>query len=270
MKVFFTTILAIACALIILIGHAHWKNKTSLSTVEKNHVSIPIVKTSNNTSQPAKQANLSEETNTLLTYTKNWPTESQSAFKQALADKRPFKILLLGSNDLGQSPDGWSYIAKDKLINTFGAKYLDVGISEFNFTSTAFVLSNKQADISKGNWDLILFEPFTFNDNGLVKEADSLQNITRIMADIKRTSPKTVFILQPPHPIYNGKYLPIQVNALKQYAQSHNIAYLDHWTAWPNSSNLQLKGDLTADQSAPNSNGHRIWSDFILKFFISK
>jgi lysophospholipase L1-like esterase len=267
MKAFFTTILAIACAIIIILGHSYWKNKTTLAANEAGTVA-PVEKVGNNTQ--AQPTATKEDNSNLTAYTKNWPTESQSAFQQALKENRPFKILLLGSNDLGQSPDGWAYITKDKLINTFGSNHLDVGISEFNVTSTAFVLSNKQADIAKGNWDLILFEPFTFNDNGLVKEADSLQNLTKIMADIKSTSPKTIFILQPPHPIYNGKYLPIQVNALKQYAQSRNIAYLDHWTAWPNSSNIQLKNDLTADQSAPNSNGHRIWSDFVIKYLLGQ
>jgi hypothetical protein len=267
MKAFFTTILAIACVIIIILGHSYWKNKTTLPANDASTVA-PVEKVNNNSqAQPTAPK---EDTSNLVAYTKNWPAESQSSFKQALTDNRQFKILLLGSNDLGQSPNGWAYMVKDKLINTFGAKNLDVGISEFNVTSTQFVQDNKQTDIAKGNWDLILFEPFTFNDNGLVKEADSLQNITKIMAEIKSTSPKTVFILQPPHPIYNGKYLPVQVSALKQYSQSHNIAYLDHWAAWPNSSNIQLKADLTADQSAPNSNGHHIWSDFVIKYLLGQ
>lgn len=269
MKAFFTTILAIMCVFTILIGHAYWKNKTTEHADELTKAST-IEKTSSNTPQPANTTAPADDTNNLLTYTKNWPAASQDTFKQARTDKRPFKILLLGGTDLGKSPDGWAYITKDKLTGTFGAKNVDVEISEFDNTSTKFVQTTQQLEIAKGHWDLILFEPFTLNDNGLVKVEDSLRNLTTILTDFKKISPNTVFILQPPHPLYKATYFPIQVNALKKYAQDNNIPFLDHWTAWPNPSTIQIKDYLSSDQMFPNQNGYKVWSDFVLKYFISQ
>jgi hypothetical protein len=217
-----------------------------------------------------QSTSVSVDTNNLLIYTKNWPPESQKAFKKSISDHHPFKILFLGSESLGKDPDGWAYLTKQKLAETFGSNNLEIGINEYSQTSQNFVKENKQLEISQSNWDLILFEPFTLNDNGIVKTEDSLKNITTIIEDIKSKSPKTVFILQPPQPLYKATFYPIQVNELKKYAQSHGIVYLDHWTAWPNPSTEEIKNDLTGEHSLPNQNGNRIWSDFVLNYFVSK
>lgn len=60
----------------------------------------------------------------------------------------------------------------------------------------------------------------------------------------------------------------MQTAKLKQYATQNQIAYLDHWTAWPDTNNVQLKNDLLADQSAPNEKGNQIWSQYLIHYFI--
>jgi hypothetical protein len=262
MKAFFTALIAVCCIAFLIFGNAYWKSKTVI-TLDKE-------KTSSQTADFAVDEQEDGTADTLISYTKNWPSKSQEAFKQALSEKRAFKILLLGSLSLGKESDGWAYIVKNNLEKAFGKKYMNVDVKEYEITSTDFVKENKQTELFEGNWDLILFEPFTLKDNGLVKIPDSLDNITKIMADVKSHSSQTNFILQPPHPIYNAKFYPIQVEELKKYCQTNSIPYLDHWSAWPDPNRMDLLSDLTKDQSAPNVRGHQIWSDYITNYLISK
>ena len=63
---------------------------------------------------------------------------------------------------------------------------------------------------------------------------------------------------------------PTQVDALKKYAEQQQITYLDHWSAWPNSSDPKLMDYLTAKRDAPSQKGIKIWSNYIVKFLLGK
>jgi hypothetical protein len=88
------------------------------------------------------------------------------------------------------------------------------------------------------------------------------------MDDIKTESPATTFILQPSYPFYLPNYYSIQVEALKEYAAVNNIAYLDHWTAWPATDNPQISD--YGNQSGPNVEGLNVWAKFIVEYFVNK
>ena len=76
--------------------------------------------------------------------------------------------------------------------------------------------------------------------------------------------------LQPANPLFQAKYYPLQVEALKNYADRNNITYLNHWDAWPDTQSEEIKKFLIGEPSTPNETGHKLWADFLVDYFISE
>lgn len=261
MKAFFTTLLAIICMGVLLWGNIYWTKKTTVSG-ESNET--PIVsetrKVEEKTAKPS---------DSLLEFTKNWPEQSVASFKKALKEERPFKVLLIGSSALGDEQAGWAVQTKEQLVTAYGQEHMNVEIQVFDQTSREFTNEGGAEKVANAQADMVLFEPFTLMDNGEVAIEDSLNNIQLVMDDTLEANPETVFILMPPHPIYNATFYPKQVEALKEYASQNSVAYLDHWEAWPDYSSEEVKGYISADNSQPNEKGHELWSKYVTEYLIS-
>ncbi|WP_423408392.1 SGNH/GDSL hydrolase family protein [Heyndrickxia sp. MSNUG] len=266
MKAFFTTLLAIVCMGVLLWGNIHWTQKTTV-TAKKNE--SPVV-TETEKNKEVKKEDTEAPSNSLVEFTKNWPIQGVEGFQKSLEDKRPYKILMIGSKALGEEQSGWAALTKEKLLETYDEKYMNVDIQVFDETSRDFVNNDGAETIIDGQADMVLFEPFTLMDNGEVSIEDSLNNIQTVMDETLEANPETVFILMPPHPIYNATFYPKQVEALKGYAEDNKIAYLDHWEAWPDFKTEEVKEYITSDNSQPNEQGHELWSKFMTGYLISK
>lgn len=264
MKAFLTTMLAVLCTVVLIWGNFHWNKQITISsgqTIER----IPNIKAKSKEEMDDK-----EKSKDLIDFTKNWPLESSTAFKKAIEEEKQYKILLVGSSALGENKSGWSDSFRTGLLSTYGDLNLSVEIKEYTETTMDFINNSRQEEIVESNADMILFEPFILTDNGSVKIEDSLQFIKQIMDDVKDEKPETVFVLQPPNPIYSPKYYATQVNELKTFTEENDIPYLDHWSAWPDPSNEDIKNYLEEESKLPNELGHKVWSDFLLNYFISK
>lgn len=205
----------------------------------------------------------------LLPLTKNWPTPSVERFKLALEQKQPFTILIGGSTVLG-GETGWAAQTKVHLLDAFGAENLNVEIREYDITSDTFVAENKHVELADLHADLILFEPFILKNNGAIGIDTTLANLTTTLEAIKQASPNSSVILQPANPIYKAKNYPTQIASLKQYAEENQIPFLDHWGIWPDPNSDEILGFLSSDQSLPNEQGHKVWSEFLNAYLISK
>ena len=260
MKTFLSVLLAIACLAILIIGNLHWNEKTTIS---------PNDTTAQDSGKDAVIKNMeSASIDALLPYTKNWPAESVATFKASVQNEKPFKIAFLGSNAQGEGKDSWPQMVQSSLTKTFGDT-ISVSAFSYDVTSAEFVEQDMQADLVKEQPDLVIFEPFTLKDNGEVEINESLDNVSSVMNSIKSENPKTVFILQPPHPLYNATFYPIQVESLKDYAQAEGIVYLDHWEAWPDYSTEEIQEYLNKDQSEPSAKGHEVWARFVTDYLIA-
>jgi hypothetical protein len=206
----------------------------------------------------------------LLELTKNWPAVSVDKFKQTISENKVFKILFVGSTAIGSESEGTFPLVKDRMIETFGDKNIQIKIKTFNSTSAELINNHKQAEIAAEDADLIIFEPFILMNNGAVLMNDTLENTTKIMDDIKAKNPETAFILQPSYPLYKAKIYPKQVDELKKFAEENHITYLNHWSAWPDPNSKEFKDYILTDQSAPSEKGNEVWSESILQFLISK
>lgn len=117
---------------------------------------------------------------------------------------------------------------------------------------------------------MILLEPFILKDNGKVGNDLAAENYSEILNAIVAAKEDAVVILQPANPLSKAIFYPQQVEALKAYAVTNGLPYLDHWKAWPETEN-ERRGLLdTGDPSYPNERGHQLWAEYLIDFFISK
>jgi hypothetical protein len=266
MKNFLTVLLGIICVTVLVLGHSYWNNKIEASVKKTTYPSNNQKATTKVLDQKASTKSIDQD---LIALTSNWPQATVIRFKQAMEGKKAFKILFVGSSAIGSDTEGTYPTVKEKLINTYGKKNIQVGLKTFDETSTQFVNNGTQEKIAAEKADLIVLEPFILLDNGAVTIEDSIQNLTTLMASIMVKNPETTFILQPSYPLYNAKIYPQQVEELKNYAKKNQITYLDHWSKWPDYNTEAFKDYLLPDQSAPNDKGSKVWSDYLIHFFIN-
>ncbi|MBT2658635.1 SGNH/GDSL hydrolase family protein [Bacillus sp. ISL-18] len=263
MRKFLTILLGIACIGVIIVGHSTWNKKIAEAS---NHVSIS---SSNHAGEISKPASTSTQED-LLAYTANWPSQAIEAFKKALKEKRAYKVLFVGSPAIGSNTSGSFPIIKEKLIETFGKENIQAELKTFDSSSTQFISDHHTAEIAAKKADLIVLEPFILLNNGVVLPDQTLNDVTMIMDDIKAKNPDTTFILQPSYPLYQAKIYPSQVAILKKFAEKNKIAYLDHWSAWPDSNTDGFKEYLQQDMSAPSEKGYQVWSNYLIKYFTNQ
>lgn len=137
-------------------------------------------------------------------------------------------------------------------------------------TSQEFIDENKQEELAQEKADLILFEPFVLNDKGHVVIETALEYLDSIIDDVKEDNPNTTFILQPPQPVYDPGFYSVLVGALEKFAEDNEITYLNHWSAWPETSSPEIQDYLVTGPSGPNEKGHDLWAGFLADYFISE
>ncbi|MBT2718153.1 SGNH/GDSL hydrolase family protein [Bacillus sp. ISL-57] len=259
MKVFLPTFIILACVVSLVIGNIHWNDKISDASVSQTEPKSMKGETSK--SRPDNEE--------LVKYIGNWPKESKELYKKRLAEGKPFKILMVGSNSLGNEEYNLPDDIADQLKDIYGDTVQVDGLL-YDLMSSQFVLQNKQKDLIEAKADLILFEPFTLKDNGNVSIEDSLDNITTIIEGVTAANKETQFILQPPNPLYNATYYPNQVKELERYANDKDIPYLNHWSNWPDQASDKMKDVLNEQRELPNEKGYKIWSLYLEEFFIKQ
>ncbi|MCM3586965.1 SGNH/GDSL hydrolase family protein [Mesobacillus maritimus] len=264
MKRFLVLLLALICVGTLIYGSLHWKEKTSVSA-EKADTQEQTKEEPEQQETPAKV-----DTEKLLKLTENWPKAAREHYKMALEEGRPFTILLAGSNALGTDDEGWSIQLKHSLEEAYGDT-IEVEVKSYELTSSEFMSEEKLDELVSLQPDLTLLEPFTLMDNGLVMISNSHQNIEAIRSGLSEANPEHVMLLQPPNPLYNANYYPVQVDALKQFAEEEEIPYLNHWTAWPDPESKEIEDYLVEQDGTtlPNEKGHQVWYEYLLDYFIA-
>lgn len=262
MKAIFTSLLAVLCVFILILGNLHWNDKTT-NAVNKN-TDNPVKEAE----EPAaeKLTGLSREQ--VLSLADNWPEQSKEMLGNSYDEDRPFKILAVGSEVLGMEHSQWGKTIEEKVHGSY-EDMVSFSVKGFPKTSSEFIQENLAAEINSEKPDMVILEPFTLNDNGKVVIEESLENVGSIIEKVKQDNPSAVFILQPPYPLYDAKFYPVQVDALKQYTEEQEVTYLDHWTVWPDYRTEEIKDYLVEDLSEPNSEGYKLWAGFVGDYLVS-
>ncbi|MFC5734305.1 SGNH/GDSL hydrolase family protein [Cytobacillus gottheilii] len=264
MKNFLLTMLAVGCAVVLFLGNMHWKEETA--------VSVEDVESSNGGAQAAESgAPVEQETKSnadaeaILELAKNWPEDARLRLEERIAEGVSYKIAFVGSNAL----DSWAPLSKAAIEEAYGEEVVSVTLQGFDGTTADYTNENKAAELADLNADLVLLEPFTLADNGVIRIEDSLLHISNWIDAVQAENSDTVFMLQPSQPIHLAGYYLTQLDALEQFANEREIVYMDHWTAWPGTQEDALLGYLT-DENLPNEEGARVWSEFVNGVFVGE
>ena len=122
-------------------------------------------------------------------------------------------------------------------------------------------------DIMKEKPDVLLFEPFLLNDNGVVGITNTLDNLDVIMSHITEADKDLVTILQPSQPIYNATNYPKEAEALGEFAKTNGYEYVNHWSAWPDYKSEKILDYLVEKQRVPTAKGNKAWSSYLEEYF---
>lgn len=259
MRAFFTTLIGLVCLVLLILGNLHWQKKIEV--------------TGTHSSQQATDSEEGSEAfaqiDPVLDYTTNWSEQEKMNFQTALSENRPYQILIVGSEQMGDGESSWPALFQNEMVATYGENIISIESRTYTETTAEFVESGKQADFITNQSDLIIWEPFILSDNAVVPIEDTLENISSVIHEVKESSPNTTFVLQPPNPLYQPKLYKTQVEELKAFAEAQQIPYLDHWTSWPDPMSEQIREYLN-EYNQPNEEGHRTWADFLLGRFISQ
>ncbi|WP_071460931.1 SGNH/GDSL hydrolase family protein [Bacillus massilinigeriensis] len=256
MKKLSIVLLFIICISTLILGTMEWKQKTNSS-------SIPAA-----SKKVGSKAVSTIDSDALVNYAANWPQPALDGFSKSLKTKKPFVILLAGSPALGKE-EGWASSVSKNLKETYESAVV-VETREYDMTSSEFLSQNKADELASLKPDMTILEPLTLKDNGIVRIEESHSNIDAIREKLQEANPGSTLILQPPNPLFDASYYPFQVEALKKYATENNIPYIDHWAAWPEMKNEELKEYIEEDGSLPSSEGHKLWAQYLTDYLISK
>ena len=252
MKYFFTAVWAIICIGVLVYGQNYWNEQTAAVKAVKP---VPL-------EEPAADA---VDYDKYIRLAENWPEAAKAQFKQRLEEQKPYKILFVGSTAL---EGDWETLVTKGLTSAYSKEHITSAVYTYDDTSRAFVNENWPQEIATEKADLILLEPFILNDNGVVGINDTLENLSKVIEEVKAVNPETTFILQPSYPLYQARVYPKQVEALRAYADENGLAYLDHWTAWPDPNSPEINNYL--QDNGPNEQGYQLWTDYIIDYLVNK
>jgi hypothetical protein len=267
MKNLFLLLLAILTVVFLILGYMYWQDRTDISTKKIDDSPINVKQS------VQEEKKMDTETDTASTFekrTRYWPEIARNQFLQAVESSVTYKIAIVGSPALGTDSNGWSVQLQNEISDAYG-DHIDVKLFESDTTSIEFINSPMAEDVTNYQPDLVLFEPFTLNDNTVgVAPEDTAYSVNAFLTDLQAANEGVTLILQPGHPLYEAVYYPQQVDKLKAFAEENGLTYLDHWTEWPESDNEALQEYLTESQDVPSEKGHKLWADYLMDYFISE
>jgi hypothetical protein len=254
-----TLLLLVASVGFLIFGRIHWQHKVHES------IQQALAESEN----PMQAEGTGNQYDRRINYISHLPPDVQDKIKQAIHTAQPVRLVIAGSEATSASQEAWPNLLKKQLEAAYGPQVFSVTVKEYKgMTTKTAISSNIDQDIIALKPDILLFEPFILNNNGVFDIADTLADVTTILKRIQSSLPNITIMLQPPNPVYNAKYYPLQVEELKKFAEQNGYIYLDHWSQWPDYRSADIQNYL--DNGLPNQEGHRLWADFLIDYFIAK
>jgi len=182
----------VLCIASIIVGHFYWKQKISKPTAASVESSAENIKEDN-----------SKQNDTREDYAKNLPEDVQKKIKTALKEEKQLNFVIWGSESVPSDQNGWPEKLKKELLSAYGDELFNISIVSDAEETTHSVLNKKlYKKIADKKPDILLFEPFILNDNGVVGIDNTLSNITDILRKIQEANPDVSIMLQPAHPLW--------------------------------------------------------------------
>ena len=265
-------IVFLGCIVLLITSYSIWKSK------------IEMTKGDTTTSQTEQRSIIEEEPEkTELETPLAASTISRETIEQAIvnADEpvqelvlnrfdagEQVQMLVVGSTAMDDGSPGYAKLLTDELANTYGS-FLETNIASFDGTSKDFIEEKMDGIDWTKTYDLVLYEPFTLNNNGKVKIEDEHKHIQVLEEKMLVEVSDAVLVLQPPYPIYEAAFYLVQIEALEKYAKTKAYPFINHWSSWPSTSDENLTTFLTEDNS-PNEEGAKLWASSLITYFTAK
>ena len=273
-KTLFAYIVLIGCIILLVGSYMQWKGNIK-SVGGQSPIPISSNPAGENDESKGKDDKVDESVNPeqdierLLALTANADELVKEVFKSRLESGEQIDFLITGSTAMDDGNPGYAERLQAALKESYGDS-INVAIAKIDGTSEEFIDEQMEEEIdwSKG-YDIVLFEPFTLNNNGIVTIEDEHAHINLFRKLLKEQVEDAVVVLQPPYPIYDATYYPTQVEALQAFANSEGIPYVNHWDAWPDADSVELL-DYLEDKKVPNSDGAEVWANALIDYFIKE
>jgi len=252
MKVFVNIFAAVVLIVTIVAGKMYWDHQTSAEASSKS--------TSSSSASKVASGNWED-------YAENLPKSVKEKLKKAEASGKPMKLLIVGSQATSTDEKAWPKTLEETLNHTYGS-LIETSVLEYKDETTLdFVRNQDYKDIIKEKPDVLLFEPFLLNDNGVVGITNTLDNLAVIMSHITEADKDLVTILQPSQPIYNATNYPKEAEALGEFAKNNGYEYVNHWSAWPDYKSEKILDYLVEKQRVPTAKGNKAWASYLEEYF---
>ncbi len=255
MKIWINILAVIVFIAALSAGKVYWNNKVSEQSV----------------SRPTKVEASGDASNMKITWkehAQNLPESIQTKIQKAQQTKTPLKLVIVGSAPQEEVKATWAELLKEKIEDTYGSSLIKVDVREYkDMTTLQFIKSDKYKEIAEASPDVLLFEPFLLNDNGVVGIENTLDNIDIILTYLKRQNEQLVTILQPSAPVYKANNYPSDAKALEEFAKENDYEYINHWKAWPDYQSEKISAYLTQEPGQPNDKGEQLWAQHLEQYF---
>ncbi|SEI92751.1 hypothetical protein SAMN04488127_0812 [Bhargavaea ginsengi] len=174
------------------------------------------------------------------------------------------RMVVIGSADIQGVADRLANAVHD----AYGG-FLSVDAFAYDGTSTEFVTDGMQHLAWTNEYDIVVYEPFTLNNNGVVTIEDEQQHLLQVEERAMEAVPDVAFLVTPPQPIRNAGYYQTQIDNLKTFTEQQNMPYIDHWTKWPVRTSEEINNYLDASDR-PTDQGLDLWASALIEYFVAK
>ncbi|QFT90685.1 hypothetical protein FIU87_18735 [Bacillus sp. THAF10] len=188
------------------------------------------------------------------------------------AAKLPVKLLIISSSSNKTDKEKkltWPLQLQSELEKEYGESFFYVEVLDIKNSSTAYLVENKfQKQIISKSPDIIIMEAPLLNDHGFIKLEDSFKNISKIVMDVQKDLKDSHLIIQPSNPANGSEDYAQSVEELEALAAELRVEYLNHWEAWPDMDDPELRKYL--DNMYPNAMGQELWASYFIGYFTGK
>lgn len=255
-------LLALLCLGLLVFSYLSWQEKIDSAA---NAAPADAPKVADSTSSQKKDNLTAQQitpTADIEALAGNMDEEVRKRFLDQISEGTSIHLLIAGSDALEAGNPGYAERLESELLAAYG-DLIEVSTETIDSTSEALA----SVDLS-AQYDLVLLEPLTLMNNGLVTIEEEREDIREFSARLQGENPDALVILHPPQPIFGAGYYLAQVAALREFASLYGYAYINHWSAWPDTDDLELK-ELLSETAVPNDAGAEVWASELINYFIA-
>lgn len=254
-------LITVICIFVLIFSYLSWKEKIQAAGLQKEQTAV------NKTQEKISNTDVQESFPSLdiSSLAANMDSDVRAIFLDRLEKGETLQVLVVGSEAMNSGSPGYAELFENSMVNAY-SNFVDVDSVSVDGTSAYFL--EQDINLSKG-YDVVILEPFTLNNNGLVEIEREHEHIQEFAGRVSAEVADAVLLLQPPQPIYGAQFYLRQVKALEEFALQQNFGYINHWTAWPDTNDIALKTYLT-DSGSPAQQGAEAWATELSTYFIAK